>query len=140
MFQKLKWDLVTLADVSKVIEQSKSTESAEVPLQSINNLYFHSSGCPYRPLLWLLTHRTEASSSSAIEALLNVEVLYSFGHEFSTTESGLLRELHSVYNVSAVWQKSHLIEATSTFWIGLGNSTLSSCRQLPFAEPPVKVL
>ncbi|KAE9141349.1 hypothetical protein PF007_g269 [Phytophthora fragariae] len=43
MFQKLKWDLVTLADVAKAIEQSKSTESAEVPLQSINNLYFHSS-------------------------------------------------------------------------------------------------
>ncbi|KAE9052485.1 hypothetical protein PR003_g2929 [Phytophthora rubi] len=30
MFQKLNWDLVTLANVSKAIEQSKSTESAEV--------------------------------------------------------------------------------------------------------------
>ncbi|KAE8996183.1 hypothetical protein PR003_g22480 [Phytophthora rubi] len=30
MFLKLNWDLVTLADVSKPIERSKSTESAEV--------------------------------------------------------------------------------------------------------------
>ncbi|KAE8965651.1 hypothetical protein PR001_g28662 [Phytophthora rubi] len=57
-------------------------------------------------ILWLLTHRTEGFSSSSMETPLNVEVLYSFDHESTTTEStndptqrSQLTELHSVFKL-----------------------------------------